>query len=132
MLAKEADFFSIGTNDLIQYTMAADRGNSDVGYLYSVFKPSVLRAIRHTIKCASDEGINVEMCGEAAANPLMTPLLISFGLDEFSVSTSAVLKIRGEISHYTKQKADELTQTVMQMTSSVEIKEYLKEQTQTL
>ena len=74
----------------------------------------------------------MEMCGEAAANPLMTPLLISFGLDEFSVSTSAVLKIRGEISHYTKQKADELTQTVMQMTSSVEIKEYLKEQTQTL
>ena len=132
ILAKEADFFSIGTNDLIQYTMAADRGNADVGYLYSVFKPSVLRAIRHTIKCANDEGIMVEMCGEAAANPLMTPLLISFGLDKFSVSASSVLKIRGEISRYTKERADELTHAVMQMECSDEIKEYLSRQTQTM
>lgn len=125
ILAKEADFFSIGTNDLIQYTMAADRGNSDVSYLYSVFKPSVLRAIKYTISSAKAAGIPVEMCGEAAADRLMTPLLISFGLDSFSVSPSSVLAIRREISLYTKEKADRITEAVMQMSSSEEIKEYL-------
>jgi len=125
ILAKEADFFSIGTNDLIQYTMAADRGNSDVSYLYSVFKPSLLRAIKYTISSAKAAGIPVEMCGEAAADRLMTPLLISFGLDSFSVSPSSVLAIRREISLYTKEKADRITEAVMQMSSSEEIKEYL-------
>ena len=125
ILAKEADFFSIGTNDLIQYTMAADRGNSDVSYLYSVFKPSVLRAIKYTISSAKAAGIPVEMCGEAAADRLMTPLLISFGLDSFSVSPSSVLAIRREISLYTKEKADRIAEAVMQMSSSEEIKEYL-------
>lgn len=125
LLAERADFFSIGTNDLIQYTMAADRGNSDVSYLYSVFKPSVLRSIRHIIKSAKNAGIPVEMCGEAAADPRMTPLLISFGLDGFSVSPSSVLPIRKELSGYTKDSADKITETVMKMTSSDEIKAYL-------
>ncbi len=84
LLADEADFFSIGTNDLTGYTMAADRGNSDVEYLYSPFQPSVLRMIRRIITCARNKGIPVGMCGEAAANPAMIPLLISFGLTEFS------------------------------------------------
>lgn len=126
LLAKEADFFSIGTNDLIQYTMAADRGNSDVSYLYSVFKPSVLRSVMHIIKAARRAGIPVEMCGEAAANRLMTPLLLSFGLDKFSVSPSSVLSIRKEISSYSKVQADKIREAVMEMTASEEIIPYLK------
>lgn len=125
LLARECDFFSIGTNDLIQYTMAADRGNSSVSHLYSVLKPSVLRAIKHTISCAKNENITVEMCGEAAANKLITPLLISFGLDKFSVSPSSVLSIRKEISRYSKSDADKITDKVMKMSTSEEIKKYL-------
>lgn len=128
ILAKESDFFSIGTNDLIQYTMAADRGNSQMGYLYSVFKLSVLRAIRHTISCAKAEGIPVEMCGEAAADPLLIPLLISYGLDSFSVSPTSVLTIRKEISRYTKQRSDEIAAAVEGMTDAEEIKKYLRSQ----
>lgn len=94
MLAKEADFFSIGTNDLTGYTMACDRGNNDVSYLYSPLQPSVLRMIKRTIECGVQNGISVGMCGEAAANKLMIPLLISFGLTEFSVSAPSVLNVR--------------------------------------
>ena len=94
LLAKEADFFSIGTNDLTGYTMAADRGNSDVSYLYSALQPSVLRMIKAIIESGRKEGIPVGMCGEAAADPMMIPLLISFGLTEFSVSAPSVLRVR--------------------------------------
>ncbi len=125
MLADECDFFSIGTNDLTQYTMAADRGNKQVGYLNDVFEPAVLRAIRYIIKCAGDAGIPVGMCGEAAADPRMTPLLISFGLDEFSVSPSSVLRTRYNISMWTRDKADKIVAAVMNMTSADEIKAYL-------
>ncbi len=126
ILAKEADFFSIGTNDLIGYTMACDRGNSSVSYLYSVFQPSVLRMIKRTIECGQKNHIPVGMCGEAAANPLMIPLLISFGLTEFSVSAPSVLSVRKSISKFTKQQAEEITQNVMNLTSEKEIDEYLK------
>ena len=126
LLAKEADFFSIGTNDLTGYTMAADRGNSDVGYLYSPLQPSVLRMIRRIIRCAAAEGIPVGMCGEAAASPTMIPLLISFGLTEFSVSAPSVLKVRKNISKWTKAEADEIAEKVMSMSTEAEIKEYLE------
>ena len=122
LLAKEADFFSIGTNDLTGYTMAADRGNSDVSYLYSPLQPSVLRMIRRIIKCANAEGIPVGMCGEAAASPEMIPLLISFGLTEFSVSAPSVLKVRKNISKWTKAEADEIAGKVMAMTTEAEVK----------
>ena len=92
MFAKEVDFFSIGTNDLTQYTMSVDRGNDKVSYLYSTFNPAVLRSIRHIIECGRREGIMVGMCGEAASDPLMIPLLLAFGLNEFSMSASAILK----------------------------------------
>ena len=126
LLAKEADFFSIGTNDLTGYTMAADRGNSDVSYLYSPLQPSVLRMIRRIIKCANAEGIPVGMCGEAAASPEMIPLLISFGLTEFSVSAPSVLKVRKNISKWTKAEADEIAGKVMAMTTEAEVKAYLE------
>lgn len=126
MLAKEADFFSIGTNDLTGYTMAADRGNSDVSYLYSPLQPSVLRMIKRIIEEGTAQGIPVGMCGEAAANPMMIPLLISFGLTEFSVSAPSVLKVRKNISKWTKAEADALAEKVMSMTTEEEISSYLK------
>ncbi len=126
LLAKEADFFSIGTNDLTGYTMACDRGNSDVGYLYSPFQPSVLRLIKSIIENGVKAGIPVGMCGEAAANPMMIPLLMSFGLTEFSVSAVSVLKVRKNIAKWTKAEADEVAAKVMAMTTEKEITDYLK------
>ena len=126
MLAKEADFFSIGTNDLTGYTMACDRGNSDVSYLYSPFQPSVLRLIKSIIENGVKEGIPVGMCGEAAANPMMIPLLMSFGLTEFSVSSVSVLKVRKNIAKWTKAEADAVAEKVMAMTTEKEITDYLK------
>ncbi len=125
LLAKEADFFSIGTNDLTGYTMAADRGNRDVSYLYSPLQPSVLRMIRRIITCAAEAGIPVGMCGEAAANPMIIPLLLSFGLTEFSVSAPSVLKVRKNIAKWTKAEADAITEKVMAMTTESEITAYL-------
>ncbi len=126
LLAEEADFFSIGTNDLTGYTMACDRGNSDVGYLYSPFQPAVLRLIKSIIENAVQAGIPVGMCGEAAANPMMIPLLMSFGLTEFSVSAVSVLKVRKNIAKWTKAEADEVAAKVMAMTTEKEITDYLK------
>lgn len=124
-LAKEADFFSIGTNDLTGYTMACDRGNSNVSYLYSPLQPSVLRLIKYIIECGVQNNIPVGMCGEAAANEMMIPLLISFGLTEFSVSSPSVLKVRKVISTWTKEKADKVTQKVMSLDTEKEITDYL-------
>ena len=126
MLAEEADFFSIGTNDLTGYTMAADRGNGDVAYLYSPFQPSVIRMIKRIITCASEAGIPVGMCGEAVANPMMIPLLISFGLTEFSVSAPSVLKVRKNIAKWTKSEADAVAAKVLEMKTEAEVVAYLK------
>lgn len=127
LLAKEADFFSIGTNDLTQYTMSVDRGNADVAYLYSPFQPSVLRSIKHIIECGRNAGIPVGMCGEAAADPLMIPLLISFGLTEFSVNPVLVLTARCIISKWSKKEADALAEKVMSLPTEGEIVKALKE-----
>lgn len=127
ILAKESDFFSIGTNDLTQYTMAVDRGNPDVAYLYSAYNPAVIRSIKHIIDCAKAENIPVGMCGETASDSLMIPILLSFGLDEFSVSPTSILATRKEISKWTKEKADNITQLVMQQTTEKDILEILKQ-----
>lgn len=126
LLAKEADFFSIGTNDLTQYTMCVDRGNADAAYLYSVYNPAVLRAIKHIIQCGTKENIMVGMCGEAAADPLMLPLLLAFGLNEFSVSATSVLATRKTISKWTIQQAQAVADTAMSLTTEKEVAEYLK------
>ncbi|RHW54324.1 phosphoenolpyruvate--protein phosphotransferase [Lactobacillus bombicola] len=92
--AKEVDFFSIGTNDLIQYSMAADRGNDNVSYLYQPANPAVLRLIKHTIDAAHENNIWCGMCGEAAGDNIMFPILLSMGLDEYSMSATSILRIR--------------------------------------
>ena len=121
LLAKEADFFSIGTNDLTGYTMGVDRGNAKVAYLYSAFEPAVLRSIKRIIECGKAEGIPVGMCGEAAADPLMIPLLMSFGLDEYSVNPVLVLTARCIISKWTKAEADALAEKVLAMSTQEEV-----------
>lgn len=127
ILAKEVDFFSIGTNDLTQYMLAADRGNEKVAYLYSSFHPAVLRSIQHIIECAKRENIEVGMCGEAAAQPAMIPLLLAFGLDEYSVTAAKVLETRKNIASWTLKEAAEVTKKVMSMCTEKEVSSYLKE-----
>ena len=113
LLAREADFFSIGTNDLTQYVMAADRGNRKVSDMGVPFQPAVLRAIAQVIRAGHEAGIPVGMCGEAAADHRMIPLLLAFGLDEFSVSPSAVLRSRKVIAQWSGEEAEKLKDRVM-------------------
>lgn len=106
--AKEVDFFSIGTNDLIQYTMAADRGNDSLSYLYQPYNPSVLRLIKHTIDGAHENGIWCGMCGEAAGDSIMFPILLSMGLDEYSMSATSILRIRSLMKKINTEDIKEL------------------------
>ena len=126
LLAEEADFFSIGTNDLTGYTMAVDRGNAKVAYLYSAYQPAVLRNIKRIIECGKQKGIMVGMCGEAAADPLLIPLLISFGLDEFSVSPTSVLATRDIIGKWSKAEADKVAEEAMNCATESEVKALLE------
>lgn len=126
-LAAECDFFSIGTNDLIGYTMCADRGNDRVAYLYQVYQPAVLRSLKNLIAEGNKAGIMVGMCGEAAADPLLIPVLLSFGLNEFSVSAPSILRTRKTISKWSKAEADELTNRVMGLKTAAEVRAVLKQ-----
>ena len=130
VFAREVDFFSIGTNDLTQYTMSVDRGNDKVSYLYSTFNPAVLRSIRHIIECGRKEGIMVGMCGEAASDPLMIPLLVAFGLNEFSMSASAVQKARKMITECDSRKLQEMADKAMSFVTASEIESFMREFTE--
>lgn len=127
VFAKEVDFFSIGTNDLTQYTMSVDRGNEKISYLYSTFNPAVLRSIRHIITCGREAGIMVGMCGEAASDPMMIPLLLAFGLNEFSMSASAILKSRKMITGYSKEELQAVADKAMSFVTAKEVEAYMKE-----
>ena len=126
VFAKEVDFFSIGTNDLTQYTMSVDRGNEKVSYLYSTFNPAVLRSIRNIIKCGREAGIMVGMCGEAASDPMMIPLLLAFGLNEFSMSSSAILKARKMITGYSEAELQAVADKAMSFVSAKEIENFMR------
>ncbi|MDW2796229.1 phosphoenolpyruvate--protein phosphotransferase [Clostridium boliviensis] len=127
VFAREVDFFSIGTNDLTQYTMSVDRGNDKVSYLYSPLNPAVLRSIRHVIECGRKEGIMVGMCGEAASDPLLIPLLLAFGLNEFSMSASAILNARKLITGYSTQELKEVANKAMSFATVKEVEDYMKD-----
>ncbi|MBS5607820.1 MAG: phosphoenolpyruvate--protein phosphotransferase [Enterocloster asparagiformis] len=127
IFAREVDFFSIGTNDLTQYTMSVDRGNKKVSYLYSTFNPAVLRSIRHIIACGREAGIMVGMCGEAASDPLMIPLLLAFGLNEFSMSASAILRARKMVTEYSVQELQAVADKAMSFATTAEVEQYMKE-----
>lgn len=132
LLAKEADFFSIGTNDLTGYTMAADRGNAKAAYLYSAYQPAVLRSIKRIIHAANAANIVAGMCGEAAADPLLIPLLISFGLKEYSMTASSIPGVRAIISAWTKEEADSVAAYAMELSTKEEVMEYLKKVSKTV
>lgn len=127
VFAKEVDFFSIGTNDLTQYTMSVDRGNDKISYLYSTFNPAVLRSIKRVITCAREAGIMVGMCGEAASDPMMIPLLLAFGLNEFSMSASAILYSRKLVTNYSVAELQAVAEKAMSFTTTKEVEAYMKE-----
>jgi phosphotransferase system enzyme I (PtsI) len=126
VFAKEVDFFSIGTNDLTQYTMSVDRGNEKISYLYSTFNPAVLRSIRHIITSAREAGIMVGMCGEAASDPMMIPLLLAFGLNEFSMSASAILRARKMITGYSSEELQSVADKAMSFVTAKEVEDYMR------
>ncbi|PKG45576.1 MULTISPECIES: phosphoenolpyruvate--protein phosphotransferase [unclassified Planococcus (in: firmicutes)] len=126
VFAKEVDFFSIGTNDLIQYTMAADRMNERVSYLYQPFNPAILRLVKMVIDAAHKEGKWAGMCGEMAGDEIAIPILLGLGLDEFSMSASSVLKARAQISRLSKQEMASHTDQILALSSSQEVEAYVK------
>lgn len=126
ILAREADFFSIGTNDLTGYIMACDRGNALVSGMYSPMQPAVLKALRHIISCGRNEGIPVCVCGEAASDEHMIPVLMGFGINEFSVSPGAVLRVRRSISQWSLEEAESLADEVVGLPTLAEVEKRLE------
>ncbi|EPZ39007.1 Phosphoenolpyruvate-protein phosphotransferase [Anoxybacillus ayderensis] len=125
--AKEVDFFSIGTNDLIQYTMASDRMNERVSYLYQPYNPAILRLIYNVIEAAHKEGKWVGMCGEMAGEQLAVPILLAFGLDEFSMSATSILRVRSQLKKLSKQEAEQVKNHILSLATADEVVRFVKE-----
>ncbi|TVR90741.1 MAG: phosphoenolpyruvate--protein phosphotransferase [Spirochaetaceae bacterium] len=125
ILARKADFFSIGTNDLIQYTLAVDRGNEKIAYLYEPFHPGVLRMLRLIIESAHAKGLAVGMCGEMAGDPMSTVVLLGLGLDEFSMGAVGIPEVKRIIRSVSMAEAEELVGSILEMKSYVEIDEFV-------
>jgi phosphoenolpyruvate-protein phosphotransferase len=124
-LARECDFFSIGTNDLAQYTLACDRTNPRVAHLLDPLHPAVLQLIAHTIKAGHNAGIHVGMCGELAADPTATPILLGLGLQEFSASPSAIPALKRQINQISIAQAIQIANAVLELTTAHEIREHV-------
>nr|MDH3092899.1 phosphoenolpyruvate--protein phosphotransferase [Bacillus velezensis] len=125
--ATEVDFFSIGTNDLIQYTMVADRMNERVAYLYQPYNPAILRLVTLVIEAAHKEGKWVGMCGEMAGDEIAIPILLGLGLDEFSMSATSILPARTQISKLSKKEAESFKETILSMSTTEEVVAFVKE-----
>ena len=128
LFAPHVDFFSIGTNDLIQYTMAADRMNEALTYLYQPLHPSILRLVNMVIKAAHDNGKWVGMCGEMAGDEVAIPLLLGLGLDEFSMSASTILSSRYQISQLNKEDWSKIAQEALKLTSEQQVIQFVRDQ----
>lgn len=126
-LAKESNFFSIGTNDLIQYTLAVDRGNERIAHLYQGFHPAVLKLIKETIEAGHRNGIWVGLCGEMAGDPLATVLLVGMGVDELSTSAMAIPEIKKIIRSITFEEAQRVAEQVLSLSTISDIKKFLIE-----
>ena len=125
--AKEVDFFSIGTNDLIQYTLAVDRGNQDIAYLYSQYDPSVLSLIKMTIENGHLEGIKVGMCGESASDKKLLPVFLGMGLDEFSMSASSILRARYQLKNTSKNEICEKLNDLLKLPTASDVEKFIDE-----
>lgn len=123
--AQEVDFFSIGTNDLIQYTVAVDRLNQKISHLYTPFHPALLRLIKNVIEHAHSEGIWVGICGEAASEPSLVPIFLGMGLDEFSMSATAILSTRDKIRQLSKIELIKIVDKVLQLGTAQEVKDFI-------
>jgi phosphotransferase system enzyme I (PtsI) len=121
IIAKEVDFLSIGTNDLIQYTMAVDRVNADVAHLYTPMHPAILRLLKNIIDSAHAAGKNVGMCGEMAGDPAYTAILLGLGLDEFSMSAGQIPKVKKIIRSISKTEAKKLVEQLFKCESMHDI-----------
>ena len=126
-LAKECDFFSIGTNDLIQYTVAVERGNEKISKLYTKYHPAVIQLIKKTIDGAHSANIICGMCGEAAGDPTFIPLLVGLGLDEFSMNSNSILRARKTINNLNAKECTKLSEEIINMSSAKEVEKRLKE-----
>lgn len=126
IIAKEVDFFSIGTNDLCQYTMAVDRMNEKIAYLYQPFHPAILRLIKMVIEAAHHEGKMVGMCGEMAGEPMAVLILLGLGLDEFSVSASSIPQIKKIIRSVSLEKAQEVTEQIVKLSTIAELEDFMR------
>ncbi|MFH1784413.1 MAG: phosphoenolpyruvate--protein phosphotransferase [bacterium] len=127
ILAKEADFLSIGTNDLIQYTMAVDRVNETVAYLYEPLHPAVLSLIKRVIEAGHKEGKRVSVCGEMAGDPVITSILLGLDLDVFSMGPTSIPKVKKVIRSVTKKQVDELNKKIFSQTNTAAIKRLVKQ-----
>lgn len=127
IMAKEVDFFSIGTNDLIQYTLAVDRMNEHIAHLYEPFHPAILRLIKNVIDASHEAGHWTGMCGEMAGNILATPILLGLGLDEFSMSASSILPVKRIIRNLSMKKAKEIAEKALTMENGDEIRHMVEE-----
>ncbi|KKE79615.1 phosphoenolpyruvate--protein phosphotransferase [Bacilli bacterium] len=124
--AKEVDFFSIGTNDLIQYTMAADRMNERVSYLYQPYHPAILNLVNNVIQAAHKEGKWTGMCGEMAGDPIAIPILLGLGLDEFSMSATSILPARTQIKNLSKKDISKHKEQILSMRTADEVVEFIR------
>lgn len=125
VFAKEADFLSIGTNDLIQYTFAADRMNEKVAYLYQPYHPAILRLVKNVIDAGHANGCWVGMCGEMAGDKVAIPILLAMGLDEFSMSATSILTSRAQISNLSKKQLELHISKILTLTTSQEVEQYV-------
>ncbi|MFZ3576678.1 phosphoenolpyruvate--protein phosphotransferase [Virgibacillus sp. DJP39] len=128
--AKEVDFFSIGTNDLIQYTMAADRMNEQVSYLYQPYHPAILNLVNNVIEAAHSEGKWTGMCGEMAGDSIAIPILLGLGLDEFSMSATSILPARTQLRQLSKADMASYKDTLLSMGTADEVVAFVKEKTE--
>jgi phosphotransferase system enzyme I (PtsI) len=128
-LAREADFFSIGTNDLIQYTLAADRTNQEVASLYSAGDPAVLRLIDSVVKAAQKHNVQVNVCGEMSGEPIYTMLLLGLGLRQLSVTPHNVPEVKKIIRSITTAEALQVAQEALRLETARDVNNYLREQT---
>jgi len=129
IIARECDFFSIGTNDLIQYALAVHRVNEEIAYLYEPLHPAVLRFIKHAVDAAHNAGIWIGMCGEMASDPIMAPILVGMGLDELSMSPASVPEVKKLIRSVSIKEVQEMAQKVFSFSTAWEIEDYVYEET---
>jgi phosphotransferase system enzyme I (PtsI) len=126
-MADLVDFFSIGTNDLIQYSLAIDRGNREVAHMYHPLNPAILRMLKHVADVAKDKGISLAMCGEMAGDPFHVPILLGLGINELSMNTQAIPAVKNMIRSMRGKDAQEMMEEILKKSTAKEITDFVKD-----